>query len=325
MKSLFCFLVLVGAFALGAAGQDVPAPQATKPTPEQLRAEAYFNFAMGHFYAEQYESTRRSADAAQAIEYYKRAYQLDPSSPVIGEQLAEMYFKSQRIRDAVLEAQEIIRREPNNLAARRLLARIYVRTLGDLSPAASQRDTATRAIEQYREILRIEPTDAEAALWLARLYRLQNEHDKAEAVLRGYLQGEPEDEGALEQLTQLLLDQGRTEEAIALLEQIVDRGPTAGLWDLLGGAYAQTQKHAQAEAAYRRALEMEPGEAHHVRGLAQALSAQLKHDEALEFGRLAQGDFVGATTRKPSFPYRWRAACSPSKVLRNTRPMAPGT
>jgi len=275
-------LALMGAPAVSALGQGPATSQAPKPRAEQLRAEAYFNFGMGHYYAEQYESTRRSADAAQAIEFYKRAYQLDPNSPVISEQLAEMYFKSQRIRDAVLEAQEIIRREPDNLAARRLLARIYVRTLGDMSPDAAQRETATRAIEQYREILRIAPTDTEAALWLARLYRLQNEHDKAEAVLREYLQGDPEEENSLEQLTQLLLDEGRTDEAIALLEKAVERGPTAGLWGLLGGAYAQTHQYAQAEAAYRHAQEMGPGDANVARGLAQALSAQMKDDEALE-------------------------------------------
>ncbi len=32
-------------------------------------------------------------------------------SPVIGEQLAEMYFVAQRMRDAVTEAQEILRRD----------------------------------------------------------------------------------------------------------------------------------------------------------------------------------------------------------------------
>ncbi len=89
-----------------------------------------------------------------------------------------------RIRDAVIEAQSILAKDPDNLPARRLLARIYVRTLGDLSNTSGQRDTLAHAAEQYREILRLDPTDTDAALWLARLYRLQNEHDKAEAVLR---------------------------------------------------------------------------------------------------------------------------------------------
>ncbi len=182
----------------------------------------------------------------------------------------------------MIEAQEIIKRDPDNLPARRLLARIYVRTLGDLSAAAGQRETVTRAIEQYREILRIEPGDTDAALWLARLYRLQNEHEKAGEVLRGVLEREPENEAAIEQLTQLLLDMGKSSEAIALLERIVKRSPTAGLLDLLGDAYTQMRDPAQAEQAYRKAVELEPAEVSHRRGLAQALMAGEKYPAALE-------------------------------------------
>jgi tetratricopeptide (TPR) repeat protein len=280
--SLVAWLVLAGP----AAAQD--APSAARPgkaysQPDaQKRAEAYSAFTMGHLYEEYYEATSRSEYANQAIEFYKKAYELDPGSAVIRERLAEIYFKSQRIRDAVIEAQEIIKRDPDNLPARRLLARIYVRTLGDLSAAAGQRETVTRAIEQYREILRIEPGDTDAALWLARLYRLRNEHEKAGEVLRGVLEREPENEAAIEQLTQLLLDMGKSSEAIALLERIVKRSPTAGLLDLLGDAYTQMRDPAQAEQAYRKAVELEPAEVSHRRGLAQALMAEEKYPAALE-------------------------------------------
>lgn len=248
----------------------------------EKRAEAYYAFTMGHLYEEFYETTSRTEYATLAIEFYKKAYELDPRSSVISERLAEIYFKSQRIRDAVLEAQEIIKRDPDNLPARRLLARIYVRTLGDLSGGTGQRETVTRAIEQYREILRVDPTDNEAALQLARLYRLQNQHEKAGEVLRGVLEREPENEAAVEQLTQLLLDMGKSAEAIALLERIVNRSSTPTLLDLLGDAYTQMHDAAQAEQAFRRAVEAEPGEANHRRGLAQALLAQEKLPAALE-------------------------------------------
>ncbi len=280
--SLVAWLALAGP----AAAQDAPAAarpgKAYSQQDAQKRAEAYSAFTMGHLYEEYYEATSRSEYANQAIEFYKKAYELDPGSAVIRERLAEIYFKSQRIRDAVIEAQEIIKRDPDNLPARRLLARIYVRTLGDLSAAAGQRETVTRAIEQYREILRIEPGDTDAALWLARLYRLQNEHEKAGEVLRGVLEREPENEAAIEQLTQLLLDMGKSSEAIALLERIVKRSPTAGLLDLLGDAYTQMRDPAQAEQAYRKAVELEPAEVSHRRGLAQALMAEEKYPAALE-------------------------------------------
>ena len=155
------------------------------------RADAYYNFTMGHVYEQQYENTSKAEYATQAIDFYKKAYALDPKSPVIGERLAEMYWKAQRVRDAVAEAQEILKRDPNDVPTRRLLARIYLRSLGDLSGNGGQSEIAARAIDQYKEIYRLEPTDTESALWLARLYRLRNEHDKAEEVLRGILKTDP--------------------------------------------------------------------------------------------------------------------------------------
>src|SRR3989442_992380 len=148
-------------------------------------------------------------NATQAIEAYKKAYALDPKSPVIGERLAEIYWKAQRTHEAVTEAQEILKRNPDDVQSRRLLGRIYLRSLGDISSGNGQSETVSRAIEQYREIHRLDPTDAESALWLARLYRLKNEHDKAEEVLRSILKNDPENEAAVEQLTQLLMDEGK--------------------------------------------------------------------------------------------------------------------
>ena len=117
-------------------------------TDDAKRAEAYYNFTMGHLSEEQYELTGRSEIATQAIDYYKKALALDPGAPAIIERLAETYAKSQRIRDAVLEAQNALKADPNNLAAHRLLARIYIRTLGDLDASAGQRATINRAVEQ---------------------------------------------------------------------------------------------------------------------------------------------------------------------------------
>src|SRR5258708_3243931 len=158
-----------------------PAAQgAASVTPDtSSNADAYYDFLMGHYYAQQYEITSRAEDANKSIDFYKKAFALDSSSQQIGDELAEIYFQSQHIRDAVTEAQSMLSKDPQNLGAHRLLARIYVRTLGDMSDTSGQHDTLVRASEQYREILRLDPTDSDAAIWLARLYRLQNDHDKA--------------------------------------------------------------------------------------------------------------------------------------------------
>lgn len=268
-----------------------PGAQSASQADADKRAEIYYDVTVGHYYQQEYEVTSHAEDANKAIEFFKKAYALDPSSQQISEELAEMYFQSQRIRDAVLEAQSIITKDPDNLPARRLLARIYVRTLGDLSDTSGQRDTLTRAAEQYREILRLDPTDSDASLWLSRLYRLQNEHEKAEAVLRALLAREPENENGVEQLTQLLLDQGKSEEAIKSLQGILERAPTARLWDMLGDAYTQVHDLANAEQAYAKAAEAQPDDVGHRRGLAQTLLTEEKYPEALEqYKRLADMD-----------------------------------
>jgi len=249
---------------------------------DSSRAEAYYNFTIGHIYEQQYEATSSAEYATKSIEAYKKAYALDPKSQVIGERLAEMYWKAQRIRDAVTEAQEILKRDPDNVQSRRLLGRIYLRSLGDVSATNGQPETVNRAIEQYREINRLDPSDTESALWLARLYRLKNEHDKAEQVLRSILKSDPENEPAIEQLTQLLMDEGKSAEAVTLLEGIIAHSPSPVLLDLLGDAYTQTHELAKAEEAYRKAVELDPSELSHQRGLGQTLLAEEKFPEALK-------------------------------------------
>ncbi len=260
-------------------------PKNASSAKESARAEAYYNFTMGHIYEQQYEATSRPEYATQAIEAYKKAYALDPKSPVIGERLAEIYWKAQRTHEAVTEAQEILKRNPDDVQSRRLLGRIYLRSLGDISSGNGQSETVSRAIEQYREIHRLDPTDAESALWLARLYRLKNEHDKAEEVLRSVLKNDPENEAAVEQLTQLLMDEGKAPEAVSLLEGITAHSPSPVLLDLLGDAYTQAHELAKAEQAYRKAAELDPSELSHQRGLGQTLLAEEKYSEALSVYR----------------------------------------
>src|SRR2546421_3934551 len=100
MKLLSPAAVLLTAFVFSAApvsAQKRPAatPRNTPAPPQQpdatRRADTYYDLAMGHLYQQAFEESRSSDDANLAIDFYKKAYALDPASQVIGEELATMY------------------------------------------------------------------------------------------------------------------------------------------------------------------------------------------------------------------------------------------
>lgn len=260
-----------------------------KLSDESARANAYYYFTMGHLQERQYEITAASERAEESIESYKKALELAPDSAVILERLAEIYAESQHIRDAVLQAQKALKIDPDNTDAHRLLARIYVRTLGDMNAGQVQQESLAKAVEQFQAVLRLDPRDTEAALWLARLYRFENQPADAEKVLRGVLRHDPDNGPALEQLSQLLIDEDRSQEAIGLLTQAAGDSASPELYDLLGDAYSRAKDYAHSEAAYRKAVEADPDDPSHRHGLAQALIAQEKYAGALEqFQKLSQ-------------------------------------
>jgi tetratricopeptide (TPR) repeat protein len=282
-----------GALASPAAQRGASAsavPQTTSSASgSDSRAEIYFNFMMGHLYEGEFRSSSQKQDADHAVEYYKKAYALDPSSAVIGEQLAEMYFIAHQIGDAMVEAQSVLRRDPANLAARRLLARLYIGSLGDLPNSADQSARADLAIDQLREIIRLDSSDSDSALWLARLYRLTGQDGPAEQTLRGLVGSDAENINAVAQLAQLLVDHNKPNEAVPLLENVLTDTPNGDLYDLLGDAYTRMSDLPRAEQAYGHAVQLEPDRARHIRGLAQSLFDQEHYPQALtQYQRLAE-------------------------------------
>jgi tetratricopeptide (TPR) repeat protein len=265
------------------------APVPVKPLTDSSHADAYYFFTVGHLQEEEYELNTSADIANQAIDSYKKALAIEPNSAVILERLAEIYAKSQHIRDAVVQAQEALKIDPDNVDAHRLLARIYVRTLGDMSAGEVQQENLTKATEQFQAILKTDPNDTYSLLWLARLYRFQNQHAEAEKVLRQILAHDSDSGPALEQLSQLLIDQGRSQEAIELLTRAAGDSASPDIYDLLGDAYSQAKDYPNAEKAYQQAVAGDPDDPGHRHGLAQALLSEDKYAEALaQFNKLTE-------------------------------------
>ncbi len=266
-----------GADAAPAAGAQ---PAAKVKTPD--RAAAYYHFALAHMYEEQLSTYGRNDLASKAIEEYRAAIDADPTSAYLTSGLAELYAKTGRIRDAVVEAQDIIKRNPNNLEARRLLGRIYLRSLGDMQSGSGSESILKLAIEQYEQIVRLQPDSMDDHLLLGRLYRLNNDLQKAESEFKTAVQLQPDSEEAVTTLAYLYNELGDTARATQVLSSVPNTERSAKLYSALGYTYEQQKQYKEAIEAYRHAIELDRDNLDAIRGLAQNLLNDGQADADLE-------------------------------------------
>ncbi|MGA3195415.1 MAG: tetratricopeptide repeat protein [Terriglobales bacterium] len=246
------------------------------------RAAAYYHFCLAHMYEEQVATYGRSDLANKAIEEYRAAIDADPTSAYLTSGLAELYAKTGRIRDAVVEAQDIIKRDPNNLEARRLLGRIYLRSLGDMQAGNGSDSVLKLAIEQYEQIVRLQPDSMDDHLLLGRLYRLNNDLQKAEAEFKTAVKLQPDSEEAITTLAYLYNELGDTARAAQVLSSVPANGRSAKLYSALGYTYEQQKQYKNAVDAYRHAIELDRDNLDAIRGLAENLLNDGQSDAALE-------------------------------------------
>jgi tetratricopeptide (TPR) repeat protein len=289
MKRLyFAFSVLLVATA-ASFGQSANTPDTKQPESSPVRkvdkAAAYYHYTLAHMYEEQVAVYGRSDLANKAIEEYRAAIEADPGSEYLTSGLAELYAKTGRIRDAVLEAQDILKRDPNNLEAHKLLGRIYLRSLGDMqsgNSGGSSNSVLKLAIEQYEQIVKIEPSNVDDHLLLGRLYRLNNDLQKAESEFKTAVKLQPDSEEAVTTLAYLYNEEGDATRAVQTLSAVPDAGRSAKMYSALGYTYEQQKQYKEAINSYRRAIELDRDNLDAIRGLAENLMNDGQTDAALE-------------------------------------------
>ena len=292
MKSIYR-TVLVLAIAIAAVGQQPPTSSSgnqdsagnnsKQAAPHKVdRAGAYYHYTVAHMYEEQVAMYGRSDLANKAIEEYRLAIEADPGSEYLTSALAELYAKTGRIRDAVLEAQDIIKRDPGNLEAHKLLGRIYLRSLGDVQNGNGSDSVLKLAIEQYEEIVKLEPDNVDNHLLLGRLYKVNNDLQRAESEFKTAVKMDPDSEEAVTTLALLYTEEGDSAHAAQVLSSVPDSTRSAKLYSVLGYTYEQQKEYKKAIDAYRKAIDLDRDNLDAIRGLAQNLLNDGQTDAALE-------------------------------------------
>ncbi len=292
LRPLFLLLLASACVAQQAPASSEPKAAESKPAsdtkPAQAaprkvdKASAYYHYALAHMYEEQVAMYGRTELANKAIEEYRQAIDADPTSEYLTAGLAELYAKTGRIRDAVMEAQDILKRDPNNLEAHKLLGRIYLRSLGDIQSGNGSQNVLKLAIEQYEQIIKIEPDSVDDHLLLGRLYKVNNDLQKAESEFKTALKLQPDSEEAVTTLALLYTEEGDSTRAAQVLSAVPDASRSAKLYSVLGYTYEQQKEYKKAIDAYRKAIALDRDNLDAIRGLAENLMNDGQSEAALE-------------------------------------------
>ena len=282
-------------FAVTAAGAQKPAAPATqKPAadsaPRSDRGSAYYHYGLAKMYEEMATTGGRQDYATQAIEEYKLALGIDPSSRKLQDGLANLYFRLGRIREAVSAAQDQVNRHPEDAEAHQLLGKVYLRSLGDMQGPQST-EMLRLAIKEYESIERLKPNDLETHLLLGQLYGLNHDSVKAEAQFKEAQRIDSGSEEVALSMARLYTEQGDMKRASKALLDIPQSDRSARVEFALAGIFDQMKNPSEAAKAYQRSLDQDPDNADAKRGLANALNLAGKINEAGKvYQDLVKGD-----------------------------------
>jgi tetratricopeptide (TPR) repeat protein len=287
-KKVWALFILL--FSMGGilrAGQDPaqagpakgPEPTTTSASPDH--ASAYYHFMLARRYKELAGIYNRGDYSDRAVSEYKQAIAADPSSLFLRVELAELYWRSSRVGDAVNEAEAVLKVDPDYPDAHRLLARIYFHMLDNTqADRNATKESLGKAIEHLEALVKQTPNDTDSWLLLGRLYRASNQPAKAEEAFRKVLKTDPESKAGLANLAELYFQQGEYAEAADVLSKIPESDADSQVLGMLAYAYSQTHDFDKAIATYEKALAQDPDNTDLRRAYAEALLNGGKNDKA---------------------------------------------
>ncbi|HEU5351865.1 MAG TPA: tetratricopeptide repeat protein, partial [Terracidiphilus sp.] len=239
---------IVGAPSAPAAPASTPSAQApaasasSAPAPSEAdRAKAYFHAALAGVDEEQAIDSGSMEYITRAIEEYKNALNADPNSPELNLALADLYYRVGKAGDAEATARGLLKVEPNNVQAHKLLGRIYLRQLSEsqnsVSSSSPSGNPLDQAIAEYEKIVELQPKDVDDHMVLGQLYTVKHDSKKAEDQFSIARSINPNSEEVVLNLARLYAENGNVEQAAKVIEQVNPGNRTPKMEFALGAAY----------------------------------------------------------------------------------------
>ena len=202
-------------------------------------------------------------DMNAAIWEYQKLAQTPGTDISIQIRLAELLLAAGRLDEAHAAGETMVRQSPQNKAGHMVLAMVYY-----------LKGLWTASVAHCRVSLEIAPKSVPARTLLARVLMRQRKYQEATPWLQAML---AEDWGNQEirlMLAECQIEQENRKAAFELLDRIQTLNPTSDApYLLLARLHTATAEHEQAEADYRKALELNPRQTVALNNLAALLAA----------------------------------------------------
>jgi len=210
-------------------------------------------------------------DMEKLIAYGLKVLRTSPARYQLRE-IVDALSDSGMVSELVAAFEKELQSDPENPEIYRALAQAYSHH--------RVRDTQ-KAIEMYEKVIELAPTDADATIQLGGLYSNQGMHDKAITVYEKAMRLQPERPYIYPSLARAYVSVGRNEDALKLADALKKRvGYDANAYMQLGEVYSACKLHDKAIEAYKKAIELAPGESWYRRRLTAAYEAAGKVEEA---------------------------------------------
>jgi tetratricopeptide (TPR) repeat protein len=247
--ALFSFASMLLPAATANAGAE-QASSGASTTPD-----AYYQFLLGRH-------LEGNGDVEKAVAAYQRAAAIDPESAEIPAEMASLYARQGRVKEARAAADASLKLDPANIDAHRVLGSLFASMAepdeGSKTPAGDVTAAARQAIGHLEKAHRADGTDRDVGLDLAlsRLYLQVGDNQKAADLLRRVVEYEPDAGEAYVLLAHAETVLGHPDRAIDALEDASASNPR--LLGTLANLYESQRQWADAASAYERLSALNP-------------------------------------------------------------------
>jgi tetratricopeptide (TPR) repeat protein/HEAT repeat protein len=248
---------------------------------KQLEDEHPNDFARLALLGGLYEET---GDSARAIETYRHALAISPRQIDLRLRMIRLLQANGELDKAIAEYDGLIRSAPNN-----------PQFVFEECEALLQRGDRARALKLVTDLEARAGTDEEVLSRVADFYARTGDADRSLKVLQRLAQSSSGDPGHLVDLGDRYFQDGKEALAMQTWKRIlVVVVPRAKALAALGDVYLEHDKTSEALAAYREAVQLEPGNLATKKSLAAALERTRSYHEA----RMLYEDIVAKAREK---------------------------